>query len=212
MVSTPAFDPLYPPSAEEMEGNDAYDGVYLNRFLSGTFPPGSVYKTVVLSAAIERIPDLFDRTWTCTGSTQVGDGAITCPHAHGEQDISSALANSCNGVFALLADELGEDVLEEYTVRAGLTSSYRVSGLNTAAGSFDFDGLTANELGWAGVGQYNDLANPCALMVYMGAIANGGTAAMPRLVLKTENALGLPSLPALPRHTKSWWRGIPPPP
>ena len=35
MVSTPAFDPLYPPSAEEMEGNDAYDGVYLNRFLSG---------------------------------------------------------------------------------------------------------------------------------------------------------------------------------
>ena len=72
MVSTPAFDPLYPPSAEEMEGNDAYDGVYLNRFLSGTFPPGSVYKTVVLSAAIERIPDLFDRTWTCTGSTQGG--------------------------------------------------------------------------------------------------------------------------------------------
>ena len=171
MVSTPAFDPLYPPSSEEMEGNDAYDGVYLNRFLSGTFPPGSVYKTVVLSAAIERMPDLFDRTWTCTGSTQVGDGAITCPRAHGEQDISSALANSCNGVFALLADELGEDVLEEYTVRAGLTSSYRVSGLNTAAGSFDFDGLTANELGWAGVGQYNDLANPCALMVYMGAVS-----------------------------------------
>ena len=207
MVSAPAFDPLNPPSAEELEENDAYEGAYLNRFLSGTFPPGSVYKTVVLSAAIERMPDLFDRTWTCTGSTQVGDGAITCPHAHGEQDISSALANSCNGVFALLAGELGEDVLEEYTVRAGLTSSYRVSGLNTAAGSFDFDGLTANELGWAGVGQYNDLANPCALMVYMGAIANGGTAAMPRLVLKTENALGLPSLPALPRHTKKLVEG-----
>ena len=205
MVSSPTYDPLNPP--EDVEDNPAYDGVYLNRFLSGTFPPGSVYKTVVLSAAIERIPDLFDRTWTCTGSTQVGDGAITCPHAHGEQDISSALANSCNGVFALLADELGEDVLEEYTVRAGLTSSYRVSGLNTAAGSFDFDGLTANELGWAGVGQYNDLANPCALMVYMGAIANGGTAAMPRLVLKTENALGLPSLPALPRHTKKLVEG-----
>ena len=205
MVSTPTFDPANPPTIED--GDPEYEGVYLNRFLSGTFPPGSVYKTVVLSAAIERIPDLFDRTWTCTGSTQVGDGAITCPHAHGEQDISSALANSCNGVFALLADELGEDVLEEYTVRAGLTSSYRVSGLNTAAGSFDFDGLTANELGWAGVGQYNDLANPCALMVYMGAIANGGTAAMPRLVLKTENALGLPSLPALPRHTKKLVEG-----
>ena len=106
------------------------------------------------------MPDLFDRTWTCTGSTQVGDGAITCPHAHGEQDISSALANSCNGVFALLAGELGEDVLEEYTVRAGLTSSYRVSSLNTAAGSFDFDGLTANELGWAAWGSTTTWPTP----------------------------------------------------
>lgn len=57
------------------------------------------------------------------------------------------------------------------------------------------------------MGQYNDLSNPCALMVYMGAIANGGTAAVPRLVLKTENALGLPSLPALPRHTKKLVEG-----
>ena len=201
MVPAPAFDPLNPPSAEELEENDAYEGAYLNRFLSGTFPPGSVYKTVVLSAAIERMPDLFDRTWTCTGSTQVGDGAITCPHAHGEQDISSALANSCNGVFALLADELGEDVLEEYTVRAGLTSSYRVSGLNTAAGSFDFDGLTANELGWAGVGQYHDQVNPAALMIYMGAIANGGKAAEPYLIQKTVSSLGIPSLPHITRHT-----------
>ena len=84
-VSTPAFDPLYPPWPEEMEGNDAYDGVYLNRFLSGTFPPGSVYKTVVLSAAIERIPDLFDRTWTCTGSTQVGTGPSPAPTPTGSR-------------------------------------------------------------------------------------------------------------------------------
>ena len=124
----PRLRPLNLPPPRSLEENDAYEGAYLNRFLSGTFPPGSVYKTVVLSAAIERIPDLFDRTWTCTGSTQVGTGPSPAPTPHGEQDISSALANSCNGVFALLADELGEDVLEEYTVRAGLTSSYRVSG------------------------------------------------------------------------------------
>ena len=51
------------------------------------------------------------------------------------------------------------------------------------------------------MGQYNDLANPCALMVYMGAIGNGGKAAVPRLILKTENALGLPSLPSLVKRT-----------
>lgn len=68
-------------------------------------------------------------------------------------------------------------------------------------------GLTANELGWAGVGQYNDLANPCALMVYMGAIANGGTAAVPPAGAQDGERPGLPSLPALPRHTKKLVEG-----
>ena len=199
MVSAPSFDPANPPDIQD--GDERYDGVYLNRFLSGTFTPGSVYKTVTLAAAIENVPDLYDRTWTCTGSTTVGDGAVTCPYAHGEQDIYAALSNSCNGVFALLADELGEDVLARYTEKAGLTASYSVNGIRTAAGSFDLDGLTANELGWAGVGQYNDLVNPCALMVYMGAIGGGGRAAVPELILKTENALGLPSLPSFTSHT-----------
>mgnify|MGYP005758655979 FL=1 len=199
MVSAPSFDPANPPDIQD--GDERYDGVYLNRFLSGTFTPGSVYKTVTLAAAIENVPDLYDRTWTCTGSTTVGDGTVTCPYAHGEQDIYAALSNSCNGVFALLADELGEDVLARYTEKAGLTASYSVNGIRTAAGSFDLDGLTANELGWAGVGQYNDLVNPCALMVYMGAIGGGGRAAVPELILKTENALGLPSLPALTKQT-----------
>ena len=71
--------------------------------------------------------------------------------------------------------------------------SYSVSGLPTARGTFDFDGITSGQLGWAGVGQYHDQVNPCALMVYMGAIANGGRAAEPRLILKTRNGLGLPT-------------------
>ena len=199
MVSSPTYDPLDPP--EDVENDPAYDGVYVNRFLSGTFPPGSVFKTVTLAAAIENLPDLFERTWTCTGSTLVGGEAVTCPSAHGELDIGGALASSCNGVFAQLAVELGPQVLAQYTDQAGLTASYQVSGLKTAAGTFSFSGASENQLGWAGVGQYNDLANPCAIMVYMGAIANGGKAAVPRLILKTENALGLPSLPALTRRT-----------
>ena len=189
MVSAPAFVPLNPP--DNLEEDPQYEGAYINRFLSGTFPPGSVYKTVVLQAAVECLPGLSQRTWTCTGSTTVGDGAVTCPRAHGEQDIAAALANSCNGVFALLANELGGAVLTSYTEQAGLTGRYSVSGLTTAAGSFPLTGITENQLGWAGIGQHNDLINPCALMVYMGAIGNGGKAAVPKLVLKTENALGL---------------------
>ena len=122
-----------------------------------------------------------------------------CPD--GEQDIASAFANSCNVAFAQIAQELGPGTLEKYTEQAGLTGSYSISGLPTAKGSFDFDNITDGQLGWAGVGQYHDQVNPAALMIYMGAIANGGKAAEPYLILQTESALGLPSLPHFTTRT-----------
>lgn len=200
MVSSPSFDPANPPVIEE--GDERYDGVYLNRFLSGTFTPGSIFKTVTLTAAIEERPDLFSRTFTCTGSTQVGGEVITCPHAHGEMDIYGAFANSCNGVFGQLAAELGAETMERYVTQAGLTSQYKVNGIPTAAGRFDV-GTTPNQLGWAGVGQYNDLVNPCAMMVWMGAVANGGKAAVPQLIQKTETPLGTPASFYLKKQTAS---------
>ena len=103
--------------------------------------------------------------------------------------------------FAQIAQELGPGTLEKYTEQAGLTGSYSISGLPTAKGSFDFDNITDGQLGWAGVGQYQDQVNPAALMIYMGAIANGGKAAEPYLILRTESALGLPSLPHFTTRT-----------
>ena len=191
LFSSPTFDPEAPPDIQE--GDTTYDGVYLNRALSSTFVPGSVFKTVTLAAAIENIPDLFSRTFTCTGSCQVGDDVVTCPSAHGEMDIYGAFPKSCNGVFAQLAVELGPEVMAAYTEKAGLTHRYSVNGLKTAAGSFQFSGASDNQLGWAGVGQFNDLVNPMSLMIYMGAIAEGCKAAVPQLVLKTVTPLGFPS-------------------
>ena len=189
MVSSPSYDPLNIPA--DIETNDRYKGAYLNRVLSSTFTPGSVFKTVTLAAAIEELPDLDSRTWTCEGSVTVGDETITCSGVHGEQHIGEALANSCNVAFAEIAAELGASTLKKYTEKAGLTDRYSVDGILTAAGSFGFDAATAGQTGWAGVGQHQDLVNPCALMVYMGAVANGGKAAVPRIVDKTVNSLGL---------------------
>ena len=199
MVSAPSYDPLNVP--EDIESNDRYKGAYLNRFLSSTFTPGSIFKTVTLTAAIEEIPDLFDRTWDCQGSIQIGDETIVCSGTHGQQDIRSAFANSCNVAFAQIAQELGASTLKKYTEQAGLTDSYSISGLPTAAGTFSIDGITDGELGWAGVGQYQDLVNPASMLVYMGAIANGGKAAEPYLILKTTGILGLPSLPHITSRT-----------
>lgn len=190
MYSAPTFDPADPPVIQD--GDDRYDGVYVNRFLSATYPPGSVFKLVTLAAAIENIPDLDERSFTCTGATVVGGETITCPSAHGELDAAGALAHSCNGFFAQLAAELGPDALEFYAQEAGLTASYDVSGLSTAKGRFDLSAATDGQVGWAGVGQYTDLVNPCSLLVYLGAIARGGEAAIPQLVLKTQSSLDFP--------------------
>lgn len=199
MVSSPSYDPLNVPT--DIEENDRYNGAYLNRFLSSTFTPGSVFKTVTLTAALEQLPNVQNRTWNCTGSTVVGEETITCSGVHGEQTLEAAFANSCNAAFAEIATELGADTLMRYTEQSGLTTSYSVDGLPTAKGSFDWEHITNGQLGWAGVGQYHDQVNPCALMVWMGAIAGGGRAAEPYLIEKTVSSLGLPSLPRFTHRT-----------
>ena len=156
---------------------------------------------MTLAAALEELPGLDSRTWLCEGKVQLGDETIVCAGTHGQQHIGDAFANSCNVAFALIAKELGAETLKRYTEKAGLTDSYSVSGLPTAAGTFSWETLTDGQLGWAGVGQHHDQVNPCALMVYMGAIANGGKAAEPYLVQKTVSAMGVPSLPKLPGKT-----------
>ncbi len=191
MVSLPTFDPQDPP--EISDGDSRYEGVYLNRFLSSTYTPGSVFKLVTTAAAIENLDDLFSRTFTCDGSVEIGGQVITCPSAHGTMDIYDALANSCNGVYAQLAVELGGDTMQEYAQKAGLLDRISVSGISTAAGSFTAAADGSADLGWSGVGQYSDLVNPCALMTYAGTIANGGTQVLPRLIDRETTASGLPA-------------------
>ncbi len=190
LYSAPTFDPADPP--ENVEDDPAYEGVYVNRFLGALYPPGSVFKLATLTAAMENLPDWEERTFTCTGSVQVGEETVTCQRAHGELDAKGALAVSCNCFFATWAAQLGPEALTAAAEKAGLTARYEVSGLPTAAGSFGLETLSEGELAWAGVGQMNDLVNPCAVLVWMGAIARGGSAAVPQLVLKAETALDMP--------------------
>jgi peptidoglycan glycosyltransferase len=135
MVSAPSYDPLAVP--EDIETNERYEGAYLNRFLSTTAVPGSVFKTVTLTAALEQLPDAETRTWDCQGSVQLGEETIVCSGVHGVQSLSDAFANSCNVAFAEMAVEVGVDTLKDYTEKAGLTDSYSVSGLPTAKSVFN---------------------------------------------------------------------------
>ncbi len=178
MVSSPTYDPVDPPSEPE-------DGVYINRFTSATFVPGSIFKLVTAAAAIENLDDAYTWEINCTGSVSYGgEYAVTDVSAHGTVDLEKALEVSCNCYFGQLAEKLGPDLLEKYTEKAGLMTSYDIDGIKTIEGTFDFPDSGMN-LAWTGIGQWEDMINPCSMMVYMGAIANGGEATHPNIVKPT---------------------------
>ena len=181
LVSTPSIDPQYQ-STTEVE-----DSVYFNNFIQGQVTPGSTFKLVTTAAAIDTL-DMSDFSFTCDGVNEFNGDDLTCIAVHGEEDFYGALANSCNGAFGQIAREVGGDTLTEYVDKLGLTTSVDIDGITTAQGSFYFPTDDELELSWAGVGQGQDLVNPCTMMVYMGAIANGGVAMNPTII-KSSNFL-----------------------
>lgn len=197
-VSAPSFDPGRPPVIRD--GDENYEGVYINRVFSGLYAPGSTFKLVTGAAALEEFSDPLSRRYTCSGSVTIGDETVTCPVAHGEMDFAGALANSCNCAFAEWAVELGSDTLRKYFENAGLSEALSVNGIAVAAGSYGIP-ETEGALGWSGVGQFEDMVNPCAMLRYVGAIANGGSGITPNLIAK-ETLAGGRSVPANV-HTES---------
>jgi peptidoglycan glycosyltransferase len=114
----------------------------------------------------------------------VGSYNITCESVHGEQDLKSAFCNSCNCAFAQIALQLGGETLEWYARQFGVTDRITFDGITTAAGNFEASDTSAINVAWSGVGQYNDLINPCAFLTFVGAIASDGKGSAPYLVEK----------------------------
>lgn len=180
-VSTRTYDPQAPPEITE-DNEDEYEGVYLDNVLSSTYTPGSIFKIVTAAAAIENIPDIYDRTWTCTGKEEIGGGDITCVGYHGTVNLEQAFGKSCNVVFAELATELGEHKMSETAEKMGINSSFEVSGVKTKKGGYHVKDANKNQLAWSGVGQYTNQVNPMQMAIICSAIANEGTPVTPYVV------------------------------
>lgn len=184
MASSPSMDPLNVPETLP-------DGVYLNRAISSTYTPGSVFKLVTLAAAVENIPDLKSRSFNCSGSVDIGGNTVNCSGNHGAQNIEQAFANSCNCAFAELSMELGADTLSEYAEKYGLTSSHSLDGIVTAAGSFTADHTNSSYLAWSGIGQYEDLVCPYSMLRLVSTIANGGVLCEPSMLGSADDSVRL---------------------
>ena len=184
-VTSPSYDPdNVPDVAGDTTGR--FDGVYVNRFFDAAYTPGSIFKLATAAAALETIPDVQSRTFTCTGKTIIGGQEIVCSGVHGTLDLSGALAHSCNIAFGELAAELGAETLQTYAEKFGLNESYVCDGYVSDEGHFDLTDADDGDVAWAGIGQYTTQVSALAFLRYLGAIANGGKAAEPYLMQRVR--------------------------
>lgn len=196
-VSAPSFDVNDPPSDP-----NKLDGVYLNRLFSGVYTPGSTMKIVTALCALENIPDIESRTFTCTGRMQVGGGEVVCMGTHGEIGFQKALNKSCNCAFAQIAQLLGPEKLMATAQSLGFNLPIKTDGIQLAISSFDVRRADALGLSWAGVGQYDTLVNPCHMMMIAGAIAAGGQGVQPYVIRSMQSPSGVTVYKAMTRNSQ----------
>ena len=184
-VTTPTYDPDNAPDiASDTTGQ--YEGVYLNRFLQSTYPPGSIFKVVTTAAALDCVPGILDKTFTCTGTYAYGTESVTCEKAHGMLTLETALSHSCNCAFAQIAELVGKKNMVKYVEQFGVTDSLSFDGVTTAEGNYDISNTAPVSFAWSCIGQHTDLINPARYMTFMGAIAGGGVGAEPHLVARVS--------------------------
>ena len=185
-VTSPTYDPdNVPDIAGDTTG--AYDGVYLNRFLQSAYVPGSIFKIVTVSTALETVPDILDQTFQCYGRLEYGTEAVTCEVAHGRQNLKQAFANSCNCAFAQIAELVGKQNMVKYVNQFQVVEPLRFDGITTAKGNYDISETAQVSFAWSCIGQHSDLINPARYMTFMGAIAGGGSGAEPYIVSQVTN-------------------------
>lgn len=185
-VTTPTYDPDNEPDIEA-DDTGAYDGVYVNRFIQSAYVPGSIFKIVTLAAALECVPDIEERTFTCYGKVEYGTESVTCETAHGTQTLQAAFSNSCNCAFAQIAELIGKSSMLSCVEQFGVTESLSFDGITTQEGNYDISDTAPVSFAWSCIGQYTDLINPARYLTFVGTIANGGEGVEPYIVSQVSS-------------------------
>jgi penicillin-binding protein 2 len=196
MCSTPAYDPNdfnIGLSAKDWGGLLSNPKTPLiNKAITGQYPPGSTFKIAVALAALESGVVQADHKVTCYGKMRLGRHDFHCwkRYGHGEMDMISAIAHSCDIYFYDIARKVGIEKIGEYARMLGMGSSLglMLSGekpglIPTPEWKMALQGVRwqTGETLIAGIGQGFVLSTPLQLAVMTARVANGGYAVMPRL-------------------------------
>ena len=174
-------------SLEQSEKTTYLQAVWRNKAIADTYEPGSVFKLITASAALEEgITDTDNEgEFSCTGGIEVAGVRIKCwryYRPHGSESLRQALMNSCNPVFIGLGQKLGVEKYYEYLEKFGLLKTTGID-LPGEAGSIFLAKEKAGpvELATISFGQRFEIT-PIQLVTAVSSIANGGTSIKPRVV------------------------------
>ena len=193
---TPGFDPNDATEPDDKEEKEVYDAMsddekiaYLNKMwrnpiVSDTYEPGSTFKLITASSALEEGVINTKDTFTCNTKINVAGVTLHCWSArdHGTQTIKEALGNSCNPALAAVAGKMGAETFYKYIDLFGITEKTGVDYPGeTSSIMYNLDDVGPVELATMGYGQSISLT-PIQLLTAVCAIGNDGVLLQPRYV------------------------------
>jgi stage V sporulation protein D (sporulation-specific penicillin-binding protein) len=165
-----------------------------NKAITEIYHPGSVFKVVTASSALEERAIDLHSSFTCTGSITVAEGVepMHCwsSRVHGTQDLTTAMTNSCNPVFIQIGLRLGSEKFNNYFTSYGFTEKTGIDLPGEVAGlSLDTTKYGPVELASSAFGQTNKIT-PMQMITAYAAVVNGGYLVTPHVADKIVDSTG----------------------
>ena len=184
----------YEPDEEEAQKDkmDLLNNMWRNFCINDTYEPGSIFKTVTATAALETGVVGLNDSFTCSGATVVSDRRIRCHKTtgHGTQDFTHTVYNSCNPAFVEWGRRVGTDNMYLYMGKLGLLTKTGID-LSGEAGTIIHkqENVGAVELATMSFGQSFQIT-PVQMLRAVSAIVNGGRLVTPHFGLYTSSSDG----------------------
>lgn len=173
-----------PDDQKQQANSNALLKQWRNKAISDTYEPGSVFKVLTASMALEEGVATTSSTFNCPGYLKVGGHTIHCWRriGHGTENFKEGLQNSCNPVFMTLGLGLGPNRFFKYFEDFGLTEHTGID-INGEGQSvyYTADKLNTAELATSAFGQSFQVT-PIQLITAISAAVNGGKLLKPHLV------------------------------
>ena len=187
MAMYPTYDPANPPR----DDLDRLNELMRLTVLGDVYEPGSTFKMLTASAAIDCGATSPQEGFYCSGKITVDESTVRCWGApHGAETMARALENSCNPVFTQLALRLGSERFYQYLHAFGLGSRTGIDLYGEASGILIGQNRVKNvDLARIGFGQ-SVAVTPIQMITAACAVVNGGRLMKPYLVEAIEDSDG----------------------